>query len=320
MELEVKSMEWIKNKIEEYDTIIIHRHTNPDGDAMGSQLGLKRTLELNYPDKLIYAVGDTNVFSFLGEMDEITDSVYTNALAIITDVCVSHLISDDRYLLAKEVLVFDHHLNQPNIECLSHIDSSKIACAEMIAEIMFSFDYEMDALAATCFLAGIITDSGRFLYPNTLPDTFEITANLLRKGANLQWIYEKLYTEELNFKKLKGYFINNFNIYKDKIAYMKNEESVSTRFNVSTFTVSRAMVNQMSGIKGIDAWVNFTESPEGIMVELRSKQIPVIDIAIQYGGGGHALACGCTLSSFDQVNLLLEDLHEHLVRSEINES
>lgn len=313
-------MEWIKKKIEEYDTIIIHRHTNPDGDAMGSQLGLRRTLELNYPNKKIYAVGDTNVFSFLGEMDEISDSVYTNALAIITDVCVSHLISDDRYLLAKEVLVFDHHLNQPNIECLSHIDSSKIACAEMIAEIMFSFDYEMDALAATCFLAGIITDSGRFLYPNTLPDTFEITANLLRKGANLQWIYEKLYTEELNFKKLKGYFINNFNIYKDKIAYMKNEESVSTRFNVSTFTVSRAMVNQMSGIKGIDAWVNFTESTEGIMVELRSKQIPVIDIAIQYGGGGHALACGCTLSSFDQVNLLLEDLHEHLVRSEINES
>lgn len=313
-------MEWIKNKIEEYKTIIIHRHTNPDGDAMGSQLGLKRTLEMNYPNKEIYAVGDTNVFSFLGEMDEIEDSVYHDALVIIVDVCVSHLISDDRYKLAKEVLVFDHHLNEPNIECLSYIDSSKISCAEMVTEILLNFNYVLDEVASTCFLAGIITDSGRFLYPNTLPNTFEITAKLLRKGAKLQWIYEKLYTEELNFKKLKGYFINNFNIYKNRIAYMENEEAVSTRFKVSTFTVSRAMVNQMSGIKGIDAWVNFTESTEGIMVEMRSKKIPIIDIAKQYGGGGHALACGCTLPSFKDVNLFLEDLHEYLVRSETNES
>lgn len=319
MELEVKSMEWIKNKIEEYKTIIIHRHTNPDGDALGSQLGLKRTLEMNYPNKEIYAVGDTNVFSFLGEMDEIEDSVYDDALVIIVDVCVSHLISDHRYELAKEVLVFDHHLNEPNIKCLSHIDSSKISCAEMIAEIMFNFNYELDGLAATCFLAGIITDSGRFLYPNTLADTFEITAKLLRKGAKLQWIYEKLYTEELNFKKLKGYFINNFNIYKDRIAYMENEEAVSTRFKVSTFTVSRAMVNQMSGIKGIDAWANFTESSEGILVELRSKQIPVVEVARKYGGGGHALACGCTLSSFDEVKPFLEELYNYLIGSENNE-
>jgi phosphoesterase RecJ-like protein len=79
------------------------------------------------------------------------------------------------------------------------------------------------------------------------------------------------------------------------------------------------MVNQMSGIKGIDAWVNFTESDEGIIVEMRSKKQPIIDIAMQYGGGGHALACGCTLSSFKESEQLLSDLHEHLLRREDNE-
>jgi phosphoesterase RecJ-like protein len=308
-------MDWIKTLIEQYDTIIIHRHLNPDGDALGTQLGLKHTLKLNYPNKQIYAVGDENVFAYLGSMDTISNDVYTEALVIIVDVCVERLISDKRYKLAKEVIVLDHHLNTPDIDCKAHIDSSKIACAEMVVNILQAFGYQFDDQGATCFLAGVITDSGRFLYPSTSPDTFETTAFLLKKGAKLQWIYEKLYTEELNFKKLKGHFINNFSIYENHIAYMKNKKEISERFNVSTFTVSRAMVNQMSGIKGIDAWINFTESDEGIMVEMRSKRVPIIDVAMQYGGGGHALACGCTLNSFKDIDYFLVDLHEHLVRS-----
>ncbi|MCF7924909.1 MAG: bifunctional oligoribonuclease/PAP phosphatase NrnA [Candidatus Izimaplasma sp.] len=304
--------------IEQYSTIIIHRHNNPDGDAYGSQLGLKHVIELNYPEKQVYAVGDENVFSFLGDMDHIEDDVYDGALAIIVDVCVKQMISDHRYELADEVLILDHHLNTPNIECVAHIDSSKIACAEMIVDILTDYNLQFNAQAATAFLAGIITDSGRFLYSNTQADTLEISAFLLRRGGALQWIYENLYTEELNFKKLKGYFINNFKIYRDHIAYMENSMDVTKEYNVSTFTVSRAMVNQMSGIKGIDAWVNFTEDEVGIMVELRSKETPIVDIAKQYGGGGHALACGCVINSFEETNQLLDDLHEHIVRSQNN--
>lgn len=305
--------------IEEYDTIIIHRHNNPDGDAYGSQMGLKRVIELNYPKKSVYAVGDENVFNFLGKMDTIEDSFYEGALAIILDVCVKRLISDDRYTLADQVLVLDHHLNAPDIECISYIDSSKIACAEMIVDILTDYQLRFDEQASTAFLAGIVTDSGRFLYPSTQADTLEIAAFLLRRGAKLQWIYGHLYTEELNFKKLKGYFINNFKIFKDHIAYMTNTEEVSEMFNVSTFTVSRAMVNQMSGIKGIDAWANFTEDGDEVMVELRSKSTPIVAVAKQYGGGGHALACGCNLKSLDEASKLLEDLHQHIVRSQNNE-
>ena len=65
----------IVDLVEKYDTIIIHRHFNPDGDAMGSQLGLRSLLRMNFPKKQVYAVGDTNVFAFLGDLDEISDPI-----------------------------------------------------------------------------------------------------------------------------------------------------------------------------------------------------------------------------------------------------
>jgi phosphoesterase RecJ-like protein len=303
------------NLIEKYDKIIIHRHKNPDGDAYGSQMGLKRLIEINYPEKEVYAVGDENMFNFLGHMDVIADEVYEDALAIVLDVCVTYLISDDRYQLAKEILVIDHHLNEPDFECISIIESNHIACAELVARIFYAHGLKFDKSAGEAFLTGIVTDSGRFLYPNTTPETLEISAFLMKKGVKLTWIYDKLYTEELNFKKLKGYFINNFQITDRNVAYMINTREVKEKHNVTTFTVSRAMVNQMGGIKDIPVWANFTEDDDGtVWVELRSKEESIVHIARKYGGGGHALACGCSLSSLNEVSSVLEDLDSFLER------
>jgi len=303
--------EVVKSLITKYDRIIIHRHKNPDGDAYGSQMGLKRLIELNYPDKEVYAVGDENVFNFLGHMDIIPDSYFENALSVIVDVCVTHLISDDRYLKAKEVLVIDHHLNEPNFECISIIESDYIACASLLASVFIENGCIFDDIAATRFLTGIVTDSGRFVYPKTSAETLETAAYLVRQGADLDWIYNKLYTEELNFKKLKGYFINNFQITKNNVAYMKNNKSVKDKFGVTTFTVSRAMVNQMSSIKDINIWANFTEEDNGnVLVELRSAKESIVHIARKYGGGGHALACGCSLSSLNEVDMVLKELDD----------
>ena len=272
--------EQIKQLIEKYNRIIIHRHKNPDGDAYGSQLGLKRIIELNYPEKEVYAVGDINTFQFLGDLDIIPDDYYPEALVIIVDVCVTYMISDDRYKNAKEILVIDHHLNQPDFECVSFIESNHISCADLIAGIFIENNCIFDEIAATRFLTGIVTDSGRFLYPNTNAQTLEIAAFLIKQGADLNWIYDKLYTDELNFKKLKGYFINNFKTTKQNIAYMKNDTTVKNDFGVTTFVVSRAMVNQMSGIRGIEIWANFTEEDNhNILVELRSAEKSIVHIA-----------------------------------------
>ncbi|RLA76215.1 MAG: bifunctional oligoribonuclease/PAP phosphatase NrnA [Epsilonproteobacteria bacterium] len=309
--------EKILKLIREYETIIIHRHKNPDMDAYGSQLGLKNIIELNFPTKKVYVVGDENNFAFLGAMDVIDDSIYSNALVIVVDVAVAVLVSDDRYKLAKHVLVIDHHLNSSDIADTEFINSDCIACAQIIADIALTEDLIIDKEAATALFGGLATDSGRFLYPNTTAKSFEIAAYLARKGADIQYIYDNLYTESLNFKKLKGYFINNFKTTENKVAYMKNNTSVKDEFGVTTFIVSRAMVNQMSGIEGIEIWANFTMDEDGkVQSELRSKRIPIVDIAKKYGGGGHLLACGCTLSSFEDANLVLADL-DQLLKEEI---
>lgn len=97
--------EQVLQAIREYDTIILHRHSRPDGDAMGSQLGLKHLIRENFPEKQVYAVGDDpRYFGFMEDsaMDIIADEVYTGALSIILDSGAAHLISDDRYSLKRK--------------------------------------------------------------------------------------------------------------------------------------------------------------------------------------------------------------------------
>lgn len=295
--------------IEKYDKIIIHRHYNPDGDAYGSQMGLKRLIELNYPNKTVFAVGDENVFQYLGAVDKIGDEEFQGALSIIVDVSVSRMVSDDRYTIAHHVLVIDHHLNPSDIADTEFNDNTTIACAQIIADMAMQNNMIIDDIAATRLLTGIVTDSGRFLYPNTSAKTFSIAGYLVEQGADINLIYERLYTETLNFKKLKGYFINNFKTTKNKVAYMKNDITVKEAYDVTTFTVSRAMVNQMAGIEGVEIWANFTLNEDGeVLCELRSKKRSIVDIARKYGGGGHALACGCTLCSFEEADKVLKDL------------
>ena len=99
--------------IKEFDTIIIHRHTNPDGDAIGSQVVLKHILTHNFPHKTVYMVGDSpKHYGFIegSRMDEIDDSVYESALAIVLDTSAKKLISDDRYTKAARTARMDHHI------------------------------------------------------------------------------------------------------------------------------------------------------------------------------------------------------------------
>ena len=99
--------------IEANDSIIIHRHSNPDGDALGSQVGLYEIIMENYPEKRVYIVGDESErYGFISEraMDEVDDSLFCSSLSIILDTSSPALISDDRWRSAKDSLRFDHHL------------------------------------------------------------------------------------------------------------------------------------------------------------------------------------------------------------------
>ena len=130
--------ESILKAIESYDRIIIHRHSSPDGDALGSQTGLKLLLRENYPAKEVYSVGDGSVrYGFIegSESDEIADELYRGALAIILDTSASALISDERYKTADMTARIDHHIFCEKIADVEVTDTSFESCAGLIAAL-----------------------------------------------------------------------------------------------------------------------------------------------------------------------------------------
>ena len=307
------------DKIKAYDTIIIHRHIQPDLDALGSQIGLKGIIQKNFSDKKVYVVGDMNEFTLFGTMDDIEDDVFKEALIIVLDVAGKDRVSDNRFILGKEKIVIDHHQNETDFGDMFIHDPSQIATCQMLTQMVKDNNLTIDETIATNLFGGLVTDSGRFLYSATTHKTFAAAAFLTQEGADIEKIYDTVYTEDYETKKLKGYFINNFEITPHKVAYMKNPKTLKSQFNVTSFTVSRGMVNQMAGIKGIPIWANFTESDNGdIQCELRSKDVPVVNVAKKYGGGGHALACGCTLNHWEEIELVLKDLDQLAERININ--
>jgi phosphoesterase RecJ-like protein len=310
----------ILKKIQEYDKIVIHRHIQPDLDAYGSQLGLKELILDNFEDKDVRVVGDKSALDFLGSMDDIDDAFYNEALAIVTDVAGADRVSDQRFKLAAETMVIDHHRNDTDFADHFFRDFDQIATCQILTDMAMQKQLHVSKKAATFLFAGLVTDSGRFLYQQTTTLTFQSAAFLSEKGADVQWVYKNLYVEDLNFKKLKGYFINYFSTTQHNVAYMKNERSLKEKYNVTTFTVSRGMVNQMSNITGIPVWANFTEDDDGLIYcELRSSKESIVQIAKKYGGGGHALACGCMVNTWNETDMILSDLDKIAERVQTNE-
>ena len=110
-----------------HDTIIIHRHSRPDGDAMGSQIGMKELILANFPEKTVYTVGDSaGYLSFMpgSDMDLLQDNAWHGALAILLDSSAPQLISDERWKLAKTTARMDHHIYQGKFTDLEATDES----------------------------------------------------------------------------------------------------------------------------------------------------------------------------------------------------
>ena len=297
-------------KIKEYGTIIIHRHGRPDGDALGSQIGLKESILATFPYKKVYAVGDVNPkVSFIGEVDEISDDLYKNALVIVLDSSDTNMINDERYKLGRYVIKVDHHISNANYGDMNIVETSEVSCASLIAKIIFSCNMKLTSNGARALFTGIVTDSGRFRYNTVSSDTFMIASKLLKYNFDFNEIYTKLYVDELELVKLRAQMVLQFKISDKGVAYLINDKTAVEKYNTDIFTISRGMVNVMSGINGIDVWANFTEEESGkVICEFRSTKYNVNQIAVKYGGGGHKFASGATVNNLDVVNDVIKDL------------
>lgn len=298
--------------IREAKTIIIHRHSRPDGDALGSQLGLKEAIKNTFPRKNVYAVGDTtNRYSFIGEMDTVEDSEYEDALVFILDTSEQSMISDERYKNGKHLVKIDHHILKEKFAEYELVDSSYESCCGLIMYVIERLRLKLTDYGAKCLYTGMVTDSGRFRYDSTTFKTFDIASKLLKYNFSITEIYNNLYMDTLEMVKLRAKFTLKFKLTDNNVAYIKTTQEEINETGVDIFSISRNMVNTMAGIKGIDIWVNFTEDKDGSVVcEIRSSKYNINPIAVKYGGGGHKAASGATLKNFEEADQLLHDLDE----------
>lgn len=307
--------EAILEAIRSYDRIIIHRHSSPDGDALGSQIGLAELIRTNYPEKTVFTVGDATLrYAFMegAEMDVIPDEAFNGALAILLDSAEHHLISDERYKLAAKTVRIDHHIYCETFTDIELVDTSFESCAGMIAALAKEAGWKLSDKAATVIFTGMVTDSGRFRYDSTSARTFALASFLMSAKIDTGALYRNLYSEDLTRVKLRSHFASKIELYKGSpVAFLYNTTEELKALNVpDVFSVSRGMVNVMSDIKGIDIWVNFTEDGDKVLTELRSSKYNINPIAVKYGGGGHEKASGCDVRDYAEAMQLLEDLRK----------
>ncbi len=303
--------EHILRAVEQAHTIIIHRHKNPDGDALGSQIGLKNILQDSFPGKKIYAVGDdAGRYSFMegAVMDVVADEVYNDALAIVLDTSSSHLISDDRYQTAKTTARIDHHIFVEKI-CQEEVtDTSFESCCGLITQFAMECGLVVSQLAAKSLYTGMVTDSGRFRFDATSAQTFRLAAFLMEREFDTNEIFRELYADSFDRIQLRARFTLKIQFSPRNVAYIYTTQQELQEMHIDTFSVSRGMVGTMSDIKGVDIWVNFTETETGVLCELRSSKYNINPIAVKYGGGGHAKASGATVASKEIAMAMLADL------------
>ena len=297
--------------IEAYDTIIIHRHSRPDGDAMGSQIGLKHLITENYPHKTVYMVGDeAKHFHFLPDsvMDIIPDTAYAGALAILLDSASPHLLSDDRYTLAEKTARIDHHIYCETFTDVEVVDTSYESCCGMVSDLAVQSGWTINATAALALYTGMVTDSGRFRYDGTTARTFRLAAALMETGFDTGDLFRNLYADSLENKQLKAQFTLKVQRTDAAVAYIYTTREEFEALGLDTFTVSRGMVNTMGDIKDVNIWVNFTETAEGVLCEIRSNRYNINPVAVKYGGGGHQKASGATVADRATAMAMLADL------------
>lgn len=297
-------MENILNKIKEFDKIILHGHTRPDGDCIGSQYGLYYLIKASFPEKKVIVTGETSDYvSFIGKPTLCDDSEFEAALSICLDCGNSDRLSDKRYKNAKYVIKIDHH---PNVEPYGdyvYVDTTAPACAQIITEFYLKFKDELVLTkeAATALYTGILTDTGRFKFDSVNSRTFLAAATLVDHGVDLAYIDNKLSVETLATLKLKGWVLSNFLMSENGFAYIIMKRETIEKFGVSDEDAA-AQVSTISTIEGYPVWGLFIEYPGEIRIRLRSRGPVINELAAEYQGGGHPKAAGAKLEKWEDLD------------------
>ncbi len=307
----------ILEKIKENDSIIIVRHIRPDGDCMGTSLGLRDILRASFPNKKIYSVGNdkSEYLRFLGEEDgPLDEEIYKKSLIIAVDTGSIDRISDDNFKLGKEIIKIDHHLPVDQYGSINYVRDDFPAAALIIVEMYDNFKDELvlPESAANFLYTAIVTDTGRFRFRGVGQRVFELTSILFKYDIDLEKLYANLYLKNKESLRLQSYIFSHFKVSEHGVAYMHITKNMMKRFGLS-YEDASAMVSSLDSIKGSLMWILFIDQDKKtIRVRLRSRFVEIVEIAQAFRGGGHPTASGATVYNKKEIKELVKMADEKL--------
>ena len=299
----------IFKKIEEYDTIVIARHIGVDPDALCSQLALRDSIRLTFPEKKVMAVGTGSAkFIQIGKLDKLEN--VSNALLIITDTPDMKRVDSVDFSQFAYKIKIDHH---PFIEkfCdIELIEDEASSASEIVMKLINNTPLKCDSNIAEILYMGLVSDSNRFLFNSCTSETFALVSEYLEKYPfDLGSLYQKLYLRPLNEVRLEGYISLNMNVTENGLGYIQITDEIIKQFEVDSAAAGN-MVNNFNFISEVLVWATITEDIKNnqIRVSIRSRGPEINQLAEKYNGGGHKFASGAKLKTFDDAMLLIKEL------------
>ncbi|MCF6515809.1 bifunctional oligoribonuclease/PAP phosphatase NrnA [Lactobacillus sp. S2-2] len=308
----------ILEKIKAYKNIIIHRHAHPDPDAMGSQNGLAEILKESFPEKNIYRVGKQyDTFNWIGESDDVSDDIYSDALVIVVDTANQPRVDDMRYDTGDYLIKIDHHPNDDQFGDLMLVQENASSTSEIIFQLFEEFnELKLTDAGAKSLYAGIVGDTGRFKYQSTTSETLYAASELAKYNFSTTEVSQIEDEIDLPLSKLSAYLYNNLEILPSGLAYITLTDELIEQFNLNDHSTN-AVVPLPGLINVVKTWAIFVEDQDkSYRVRLRSKDLSINEIAKKHDGGGHPLASGAKAKDSEEIKQIISELNQLLINNQ----
>jgi len=285
-------------------SVVLACHVGPDGDALGSMLGM--AVALRRAGKEVYpSFGEPfshmDVFRFL-PVDMLVSPAGVPAepeLMMSFDAGSIDRLGElaSQASRAGGLIVLDHHVTNVGFGTVDLIDGDAAATAVMVMKLLDELDWPLDPVIAECLLTGIVTDTGRYQYSNTTPETLAMASRLVAAGARPERISRHVYEESpFGFLKATGEVLRRA-VLEAELALVWSYLSLA---DLEAAEIGPGDTDPLIDILRIaresDVAALAKETPDGrIKMSLRSRgRVDVGSIASALGGGGHHNAAGFT--------------------------
>lgn len=301
----------IYKAIKKYDTIVLARHVGVDPDAMASQVGLRDAIRLTFPEKKVLAVGNGgSKFPYLGKLDKLENVDYSKALLIVLDTPDRKRVDCPDVDLFDYKIKIDHHPFVEEFCDIELIDDHSSSACQLVIEMLYDTKLKRDKGIIEKLFLGLVSDTNRFLFSNSGSNTFKLVGNIVDEyNLDITKLYQSLYMRPISEVRLHGYISQNMVVTENGVGYIKLTNDIINKFEADTASAGN-MVNDFNYIEEILVWLMITEDKKNdiLKINIRSRGPEINTVAEKYNGGGHKFACGARLSTFEEVDLLINDL------------